>query len=44
MTMLEIQTRMMEIAAELKTHEEHGAAIREQLTELITDMGKDGEG
>lgn len=41
MTLLELQTRMIEIIAELKTHEEHGAAIREQLTELIADMGED---
>lgn len=40
-TLLEIQTRMMEIMAELKTHEEHGAAIREQVKQLILDMGED---
>lgn len=38
MTMLEIQTRMMEIIAELKTHEEHCAAIREQLEHLVKEM------
>lgn len=38
MTILEIQTRMMEVIAELKTHEEHCAAIREQLEQLVTEM------
>ena len=38
MTILEIQTCMMEIIAELKTHEEHCAAIREQLMELVKEM------
>ena len=41
MTLLELQTRIMEVIAELKTHEEHGAAIREHLLELIADMGED---
>ena len=41
MTLLEIQTRPMEIMAELKTHEEHGAAIREQVKQLILDMNED---
>lgn len=41
MTILEIQMRMMEIMAELQTHEEHGAAIREQVKQLILDMGED---
>lgn len=41
MTILEIQTRMMEIMAELQTHEEHGAAIREQVKQLIIDMNED---
>lgn len=38
MTILEIQTHMMEIIAELQTHEEHCAAIREQLQQLVTEM------
>lgn len=41
MTLLEIQTRMMEIMAELQTHEEHCAAIREQVKQLILDMNED---
>lgn len=38
---MEIQTRLMEIMAELKTHEEHGTAIREQVKQLILDMNED---
>lgn len=38
MTILEIQTRMMEIIAELQTHEEHCAAIRQELTNLVQEM------
>lgn len=38
MTMLEIQTQMMEIIAELKTNEEHTASIREKLMELVKEM------
>lgn len=41
MTLLEIQTRLVEIIAELQTNEEHGAAIREQVKQLILDMGED---
>ena len=41
MTLLELQTRMIEIVAELQTHEEHCVAIRQQLKELIADMGED---
>lgn len=41
LTLLEIQTRMVEIVAELQTHEEHGAAIREQVNQLILDMNED---
>lgn len=40
-TLLEIQTRLTEIIAELQTHEEHGSAIREQVKQLILDMGED---
>ncbi len=38
MTTLEIQTRIVEVIAELQTHEEHCAAIRQQLTELVQEM------
>ena len=41
LTLLEIQARMMDIMAELQTHEEHGAAIREQVKQLILDMNED---
>ena len=41
MTLLELQTRIMEVIAELQTHEEHCAANRQQLKELIADMGED---
>lgn len=41
MTLLEIQTRMVEIVAELEVHEQHGAAIREQVKQLILDMNED---
>ena len=40
MTILEIQTRMMEVMAELQTNEQHSAAIREQIKELITELGE----
>lgn len=41
MTLLELQTRLVEIIAELQTNEEHSAAIREQVKQLILDMGED---
>ena len=37
MTLLELQTRLVEIVAELQTNEEHSAAIREQVKQLILD-------
>lgn len=41
MTLLELQTRLVEIIAELQTNEEHSAAIREQVKQLILDMNED---
>lgn len=41
MTLLELQTRLVEIVAELQTNEEHSAAIREQVKQLILDMNED---
>ena len=38
MTTLEIQTRIVEVISELQTHEEHCAAIRQQLAELVQEM------
>lgn len=38
MTILEIQTHVMEIIAELKTNEENSASIREKLMELVKEM------
>lgn len=43
-TNLEIQTRLMEIVAELETNEQHSAAIREQALQLIQDMNNDEKG
>jgi hypothetical protein len=44
MTLLEIQTRLMEIVAELQTSEQHTAAIRQEAMNLIADMGEEKGG
>lgn len=40
MTLLEIQTRLVEIVAELDTNAQHTAAIRKMVTDLVKEMGE----
>lgn len=41
MTLLEIQTRLVELIAELETNEQHTKSIKEEVKQLIQEIGKD---
>lgn len=41
MTILEVQTRVIEIIGEIDTNIQHLQAIREEAKRLIQDMGED---